>query len=34
MGEIRSLGYLRVESADPGAWREFGTKLLDRKSVV
>ncbi len=28
MSEIRSLGYLRVESTDPGAWREFGTKLL------
>jgi hypothetical protein len=25
---ISSLGYLRVESADPGAWREFGTKIL------
>ena len=21
---IRSLGYLRMESADVGAWREFG----------
>lgn len=28
MSEIRSLGYLRIEAADPGAWREFGTKLL------
>ncbi|HET9896634.1 MAG TPA: VOC family protein [Streptosporangiaceae bacterium] len=28
MSEIRSLGYLRIESADPGAWREFGTRLL------
>lgn len=28
MSEIRSLGYLRIASADPGAWREFGTKLL------
>ncbi len=28
MAEIRSLGYLRIESADPGAWREFGTRLL------
>lgn len=25
---IRSLGYLRIEATDPGAWREFGTKLL------
>jgi 3,4-dihydroxy-9,10-secoandrosta-1,3,5(10)-triene-9,17-dione 4,5-dioxygenase len=25
---IRSLGYLRIESTDTGAWREFGTKLL------
>ena len=25
---ISSLGYLRVESADPGAWREFGLKIL------
>src|SRR5579862_5709622 len=28
MTEIRSLGYLRIEATDPGAWREFGTKLL------
>lgn len=28
MSEIRSLGYLRIEATDPGAWREFGTKLL------
>jgi 3,4-dihydroxy-9,10-secoandrosta-1,3,5(10)-triene-9,17-dione 4,5-dioxygenase len=28
MGGIRSLGYLRIEATDPGAWREFGTKLL------
>jgi len=28
MSEIRSLGYLRIESPDPGAWREFGTRLL------
>jgi 3,4-dihydroxy-9,10-secoandrosta-1,3,5(10)-triene-9,17-dione 4,5-dioxygenase len=28
MSGIRSLGYLRVEATDPGAWREFGTKLL------
>jgi 3,4-dihydroxy-9,10-secoandrosta-1,3,5(10)-triene-9,17-dione 4,5-dioxygenase len=27
-GLIRSLGYLRVESADPAAWREFGTRVL------
>ena len=27
-GLISSLGYLRIESADPAAWREFGTKLL------
>jgi len=25
---IRSLGYLRIEATDTGAWREFGTKLL------
>jgi 3,4-dihydroxy-9,10-secoandrosta-1,3,5(10)-triene-9,17-dione 4,5-dioxygenase len=25
---IRSLGYLRIESADVPAWREFGTKVL------
>jgi 3,4-dihydroxy-9,10-secoandrosta-1,3,5(10)-triene-9,17-dione 4,5-dioxygenase len=25
---ISSLGYLRIESADPGAWREFGVKVL------
>jgi 3,4-dihydroxy-9,10-secoandrosta-1,3,5(10)-triene-9,17-dione 4,5-dioxygenase len=28
MTEIRSLGYLRIESTDPNAWRDFGTKLL------
>jgi 3,4-dihydroxy-9,10-secoandrosta-1,3,5(10)-triene-9,17-dione 4,5-dioxygenase len=28
MSEIRSLGYLRIEATDPGAWREFGTRLL------
>src|ERR1700722_5203648 len=28
MSGIRSLGYLRIESADPAAWLEFGTKLL------
>jgi 3,4-dihydroxy-9,10-secoandrosta-1,3,5(10)-triene-9,17-dione 4,5-dioxygenase len=28
MAGIRSLGYLRIASADPGAWREFGTRLL------
>ncbi len=27
-GLIGSLGYLRIESADPAAWREFGTKVL------
>jgi 3,4-dihydroxy-9,10-secoandrosta-1,3,5(10)-triene-9,17-dione 4,5-dioxygenase len=27
-GLISSLGYLRIESADAGAWREFGTKVL------
>ena len=27
-GLIRSLGYLRIESADVGAWREFGPKGL------
>jgi 3,4-dihydroxy-9,10-secoandrosta-1,3,5(10)-triene-9,17-dione 4,5-dioxygenase len=25
---MRSLGYLRIEATDTGAWREFGTKLL------
>jgi 3,4-dihydroxy-9,10-secoandrosta-1,3,5(10)-triene-9,17-dione 4,5-dioxygenase len=25
---IRSLGYLRIESADVPAWREFGTRIL------
>ena len=25
---IRSLGYLRIESPDPGAWREFGVRVL------
>jgi 3,4-dihydroxy-9,10-secoandrosta-1,3,5(10)-triene-9,17-dione 4,5-dioxygenase len=25
---IRSLGYLRIESADIDAWREFGTRIL------
>jgi 3,4-dihydroxy-9,10-secoandrosta-1,3,5(10)-triene-9,17-dione 4,5-dioxygenase len=27
-GLISSLGYLRIESADPAAWREFGTRIL------
>ena len=27
-GLISSIGYLRIESADTGAWREFGTKVL------
>jgi 3,4-dihydroxy-9,10-secoandrosta-1,3,5(10)-triene-9,17-dione 4,5-dioxygenase len=27
-GLISSLGCLRIESADPAAWREFGTKIL------
>jgi 3,4-dihydroxy-9,10-secoandrosta-1,3,5(10)-triene-9,17-dione 4,5-dioxygenase len=27
-GLISSLGYLRIESADTAAWREFGTKIL------
>ena len=27
-GLISSLGYLRIQSTDPGAWREFGTKVL------
>jgi len=27
-GLISSLGYLRISSANPGAWREFGTKVL------
>jgi 3,4-dihydroxy-9,10-secoandrosta-1,3,5(10)-triene-9,17-dione 4,5-dioxygenase len=28
MNGIRSLGYLRIESADVGAWREFGVRML------
>jgi 3,4-dihydroxy-9,10-secoandrosta-1,3,5(10)-triene-9,17-dione 4,5-dioxygenase len=28
MSGIGSLGYLRIEATDTGAWREFGTKLL------
>ena len=28
MTPIRSLGYLRFESADVGAWREFGVRVL------
>jgi 3,4-dihydroxy-9,10-secoandrosta-1,3,5(10)-triene-9,17-dione 4,5-dioxygenase len=28
MRRISSLGYLRVGATDPGAWREFGTKVL------
>ena len=28
MSGIASLGYLRIESADTGAWREFGVKVL------
>jgi 3,4-dihydroxy-9,10-secoandrosta-1,3,5(10)-triene-9,17-dione 4,5-dioxygenase len=28
MSAIRSLGYLRLSSADVGAWREFGVKVL------
>ena len=27
-GLVSSLGYLRIASADPGAWREFGTRVL------
>jgi 3,4-dihydroxy-9,10-secoandrosta-1,3,5(10)-triene-9,17-dione 4,5-dioxygenase len=27
-GLISSLGYLRIESTDTGAWREFGSKML------
>jgi 3,4-dihydroxy-9,10-secoandrosta-1,3,5(10)-triene-9,17-dione 4,5-dioxygenase len=27
-GLISSLGYLRIESADPAAWRDFGTRVL------
>jgi 3,4-dihydroxy-9,10-secoandrosta-1,3,5(10)-triene-9,17-dione 4,5-dioxygenase len=27
-GLISSLGYLRIQSADTAAWREFGTKIL------
>jgi len=26
MAAIQSLGYLRIESADVGAWREFGRR--------
>ena len=25
---ISSLGYLRIESTDPAAWRDFGLKIL------
>src|SRR6516162_4344469 len=28
MSMISSLGYLRIESPDPGAWREFGVRVL------
>ena len=28
MTGIRSLGYLRIESADVAAWREFGVRVL------
>ena len=28
MSAIASLGYLRIESADAGGWREFGVKML------
>ena len=28
MTPIQSLGYLRIEATDIGAWREFGTKML------
>src|SRR5262245_34932481 len=28
MSGIRSLGYLRIESADVAAWREFGVRVL------
>jgi 3,4-dihydroxy-9,10-secoandrosta-1,3,5(10)-triene-9,17-dione 4,5-dioxygenase len=28
MSLIRSLGYLRIESPDAGAWREFGVRVL------
>ena len=28
MTPIRSLGYLRIESADVAAWREFGVRCL------
>ena len=28
MNRIASLGYLRIASASPGAWREFGVKVL------
>jgi hypothetical protein len=27
-GAIRSLGYLRIETADVAAWREFGVRML------
>ena len=28
MSGIASLGYLRIESSDVAAWREFGVKVL------
>jgi 3,4-dihydroxy-9,10-secoandrosta-1,3,5(10)-triene-9,17-dione 4,5-dioxygenase len=28
MSVLRSLGYLRIESTDPPAWRDFGVRLL------
>ncbi len=28
MSGIGSLGYLRIEASDTGAWREFGARLL------
>jgi 3,4-dihydroxy-9,10-secoandrosta-1,3,5(10)-triene-9,17-dione 4,5-dioxygenase len=28
MSGIRSLGYLRIEATDVGAWRDFGTRVL------
>jgi 3,4-dihydroxy-9,10-secoandrosta-1,3,5(10)-triene-9,17-dione 4,5-dioxygenase len=28
MTAIQSLGYLRIESADVAAWREFGVRVL------
>jgi hypothetical protein len=34
MSMIRSLGYLRIESPDPGAWREFGVRDCKNNGVT